>query len=559
MGNSRGVLPLDGTFFDGLHGLSGPKALERVLKHPDCPRLIQTMSSEDFFWLISKVGADGSLELLRLASLDQWQYILDVESWQKDRMEMNRTGGWIRRMLAADPKRFAKWIFYEGQGFVYYYLYRNIVVEVKDEDEENFEPGPEFFTIDGFFYIRAIQEDQRETIETLLRTIAEEDTLKYQGLITGLAGVLPAELEESIYRMRNVRLAEHGFIPREEAIAVYAPLDPQRLRKNTQNPTEEPVSGPEDPELVPRWPLQTVQGQNLLAKTISNLSDAELLDRIRLEFAGLCNQIVSAEGLMDWDMDDLEEIQMQAAGYLNMILKEQCGENLKTAENLLRMNPLVILFRAGFGLALNLKWRAERWLKECWFHGAGLEASFWGQEWGRTLTGILNKRPLYYMGNESPNGFRHFQSLSDLSSAAAILDLLEGLDSLMRELTKKYPLDASDSEPFDLTFYQLLFTMWARELLELESGFKSVSLEQAKGFLSLLRAGDTEPPYRMFGFEERFLKAFETPALDPESNTSKNLRDALAQTWRDFSDEMETVPTDALDAKYSKYILITAS
>ncbi len=563
IGDSHGLLPLDGAFFDGLHDLSGDKALEKILKHPDCPRLIRTMSSEDFFWLTNKVGADGSLELLKLASLDQWQYIFDVDSWQKDRMELNRTGQWMLRLLTADPERFIQWLISHQEELAYYYLYRSILVEVKNEDEELFEAGPEFFTLDGFFYIRPIQEDQRETIEVLLRTMAQEDTLKYQALLMGLVGVLPAELEEDMYRLRNVRLAEHGFLPREEAIAVYAPLNPENLKTKKQGASTWPISTPEDAGLVPRWPLQTLQGQNLLTKTISNLSDAELLDRIRLEFAGLCNQIMSAEGFVNGDMDNLQEIQVQAAGYLNMILKERChnewgNEDLNTAENLLRMNSLESLFRAGFGLALNLKWKAERWLKNCWFHEAGLEPSFWGQQWGLTLTGILKKRPLYYCGGESISGFRHFQSLSELSSASTILDLLNGLDSLMTRLTKTYPLDPSDSAAFDLTYHQLLFTLWARQLLDLEPGFKGVSLKQARGFLSLLRAGDTEPPYRMFGFEERFLKAFEMPDPDTADNISKNLEDALARTWRDFSDEMEMVPTDALDAKYSQYILITA-
>ena len=561
--DSHGLLPLDGAFFDSLHGLSGDKAFEKVMNHPDCSRLIQTISSEDFFWLTHKVGADRSLELLKLASLDQWQYILDVDSWQKDRLELNRTGQWMQRLLAADPERFTKWLISDQQGLVYYYLFRSIVVEVKNEDEEMFEAGPGFFTIDGFFYIRPIREDQRETIEALLRTFAQEDTLKYQALLIGLAGVLPAELEEDMYRMRNVRLAEHGFLPRDEAMVVYAPLNPERLKTEKQGASAWPTAGLEDAGVAPRWPLQTIQGQNLLTKTISNLSDAKLLDRIRLEFAGLCNQIVSAEGLLNWDMDNLKEIQVQAAGYLNMILKERCqnewgSENLKTAETLLRMNSLESLFRAGFGLALNLKWKTERWLKDCWFHKESLDPSFWGQKWGRALTGILKKRPLFYCGGESISGFRHFQSLSDLSSTTEILDLLDGLDSLMAELTKAYPLDPSDSESIDLTYYQLLFTLWARQLLGLEPGFKAVSLEQARGFLSLLRAGDTEPPYRMFGFEERFLKAFELPDPDPAYNINKNLEDALARTWRDFSDEMAIVPTDALDAKYSQYILITA-
>ncbi len=555
--NSHGLLPLDGAFLDGLHALSGRKALDRVSNHPDPPRLIKSMSSEDFFWLIKKVGADGSLELLKLATLGQWQYILDVESWQKDRLELNRTGQWIERLLAADPERFTQWLFSDGQELVYYYLYQSIVVKVRNEDEEVFEAGPEFFTIDGFFYIRPVQEDQRETIEALLRTMAQEDTLKYQALLTGVAGVLPAELEEEMYRIRNIRLAEHGFLPREEAIAVYAPLNPESLKTKKQDASPWPTASLEDAGEAPRWPLQAIQGQNLLTKTISTLSDARLLDRIRLEFAGLCNQILSAEGLVNWDMDDLQEIQLQAAGYLNLILKERCHEETDTAENLLRMNTLVSLFRAGFGLALNLKWKAERWLKGCWFHEAGLEPSFWGEAWGQALAGLLKRRPLFYCGEGSPSGFRNFKSLSELSSTDNILGSLDILDRLMAYLTEKYPLGSPDSGSFHLTFYQLLFTLWARQLLALKPGFEALSPEEAKAFLSLLRSGDATPPYRMFGFEERFLRAFAVPDLDSMDSVSKNLKGALTQTWQDFSDEMEFVATDAFDAKYSQYILIT--
>ena len=555
--NSHGILPLDGAFLDGLHAFSGKKALDRVSNHPDPPRLIKSMSCEDFFWLIKKVGEDQSLELMKLATLDQWQYILDVESWQKDRLELNRTGQWMQRLLSADPERFTQWLFSDGQGLAYYYFCQSIVVEVKNEDEEIFDAGPEFFTIDGFFYIRPVQKDQRETIEALLRTMAQEDTLKYQALLTGVAGVLPAELEEDMYRIRNVRLAEHGFLPREEAIAVYAPLNPESLKTNQQDTRHWPTASPEDAGDAPRWPLQTIQGQDLLTKTISTLSDARLLDRLRLEFAGLCNQILSADGLLDWDMDDLQEIQLQAAGYLNLILKERCHEDTDIAENLLRMNPLVSLFRAGFGLALNLKWKAERWLKACWFHEAGLEPSFWGEAWGGALAGLLEKRPLFYCGEESQSGFRNFKSLSELSSTANVLGFLEILDRLMAQLAEKYPLDSPDSGSFHLTFYQLLFTLWARQLLALKPGFNALSLKEAKAFLRLLRAGDNAPPYRMFGFEERFLKAFTAPGLDSADGTSKKLKGALTRVWQDFNDEIEFVPTDAFDAKYSQYILIT--
>jgi len=556
MNSSHGILPLDGAFLDGLRTLSAHKALDKVLNHPDCLRLIRTMSSEDFYYLIKKIGVDESLELLKLASPDQWQYILDLESWQGDRLELDRTDRWIGRLLTADSERMTQWLFSEGQELAFYFLYRSIVVEVRDEDGEIHDVGPEFFTIDDFFYVRPLRESQRETIEAVIRTMAQEDTLKYQALMTGLAGVLPAELEEEMYRLRNVRLAEHGFLPREEAISVYVPLKPESLKIKEQDACVS--SALEDAGSVPRWPLQTIQGRNLLSKTISNLSDETLLDRIRLEFAGLCNQIASAEGLVNWELDNLQEIQLEAAGYLNLILKERCEENIKTAEGLLRMNSLLSLFRAGYGLALNLKWKAQRWLKKCWFHEADLEPSFWGEAWGGTLTGLLKRRPLFYCGEESPNGFRNFQSLSELSTAENVLDFLNHLDRLMGHLTEQYPLDSQDSGAYPFTVHQLLFTLWARQLLVLEPGFKPLSLKEAKAFLSLLRAGDATPPYRMFGFEEQFLKAFAMPdPVSGERHSKNNLENALSVVWQDFNDEMESMPTEAFHGKYSKYMLIT--
>ena len=555
---NHGMLPIDAVFLDGLRSLSGSKILEKVLGHPDCPRLIRSMSSEDFFFLIHKIGEDSSIELLKLASLDQWQYVLDVETWEKDRLELAQTGLWLRRLLAADPQRLTKWLLSEGQWLAYYYLYRSVVVEVADEDGGGDDFGPEFFSVDGFFYVRPLQRDKRGAIEALLRTMAAEDTLKYQSFLTGLAGVLPAELEEDIYRMRNVRLAEHGFLPREEATVVFSPLDAERLKTGEPGANPRPVSRPEDVGAVPRWPLQTIHERNLLTQTLSKLSDETLLDRIRLEFAGLCNQILSAEGFPDWNVEYLEEIQRQAAGYLNLILKERSREEIETAENLLRFNTLVSLFRAGFGLAVKLKWKAERWLETSWFQKAGLGPSFWGEEWEGALTGILKNRPLFYGGAESQEDYRHFHSLSDLSATENVLALLNALDRLMASLTKRYPLSSAtiSGGPFHLTVHQLLLTLWARQQMGLSPSFKPLSFKAARNFLTMLREGDTVPPYHMFGFEAQFLETFSVPDGNLATGSSENLKDALTRIWQDFSDEMAFVRTEAFDTKYSKYILI---
>ena len=424
-------------------------------------------------------------------------------------------------------------------------------------EDEVYDVSPDFFTLDGRFYVKATDGGQREVIEKILRTMADEDLLKYQALLTGLAGVLPAELEEDMYRMRNIRLAEHGFLPREEAVAVYAPLKAENL--NTGNAKRE-LSGDPEADLVVRRSLQLVQGGNLFSKALTQIEDADFIARIRLEFAGLCNQMVSADGLSDRTEETFQKICFRAANYLNLILIERCEDDTFAALKFLENNSLLSLFRAGFGLVIDLKRRAESWLKKSWFHGAGFDVAFWGESWGPALQGLLQVLPQFYRGDEAEKDYGEFESLSDIESVSAVLDHLVMLDRLMEALTNQYEIPEVDS-PYDLTLHSLLMTLWAREMLNTAPGFDPLTVERARMFLAFLRVGETHPPYRMFGFEEQFVARFSRLVSAPgnqllEKDTALS-NHALSQIWSEFSDEMEQMPLDRLQSRYSKYLLIT--
>ena len=128
--------------------------------------------------------------------------------------------------------------------------------------------------------------------------MAGEDFDWCQTLLPELGDVLPAVVEEEMSRLRNVRLAEHGFFPFEEALSVYDPLDPESLG-NGKNPELPPITfDGEMRAMVPVSPLHLSGIKNTFIEAASRMMDPLLLDRIRLEFAGLCNQILSAEGLL---------------------------------------------------------------------------------------------------------------------------------------------------------------------------------------------------------------------------------------------------------------------
>ena len=384
--NQKSLFVSQRTALTELYPLSSKEVLNRILEHDRPRQLIQELPGEDFFWLVKKVGDNDCLPILELASEEQWQYLLDLEIWSKDSLHQVQAFRWIERLQLADPERLVKWFFTEGQDLAYYFLFKSIHVEVKKEDEV-YDLDQGFFTLDGLFYVRVLDNKQGDSIDNLLRTMANEDLNRYHALLLGLAGVLPAEMEEEMYRLKNVRLAEHGFLPFEEALSVYSPLDPEAVSVGEPPETMRSIVLDEaDRGLVPVSPLYHAMGENLLAVTVSRVTDSVLLDRIALEFTGLCNQILSADGLLVNDFEILIKTCRKASGYLNMAFERLCGADVSLAEKLLRTNSLMSVFRVGFGLALELKWEAEGWIKESWFNGQGLDSHRSQQSTGR-ITG----------------------------------------------------------------------------------------------------------------------------------------------------------------------------
>jgi hypothetical protein len=539
-----------------LRALTGSKILSRIMEHKNPRKLVQSLASGDFFWLVKKIGEEDCLALLELASEAQWQYLLDLELWRKDRLDMARTSTWVKRLQQTDSKRLVNWLLGEGEALASQHFFKSMEVIVVDKDDEVYDLPEGFFSLDGVFHIRVADSEHRETLENIIREMARTDNVRYQAFLTSLAGVLPAEMEEDMFRLRNVRLAEHGFLPFEEATSVYAPLDPSELSPEKPEALQEILEYEEIQAILPALPLYHTETENMLTEAASKTEDPIFMDKIRLEFAGLCNQIMSAEGLLVPELDVLISTCKKAARVLNLALERLCGKDLSKAEEALRIHSFIDLFRVGFGLSLKLKWEAERWLKESWFLEQGLNKQFWGEHWGGILAGILEKRPKHYLGPRGREEYKDFEWLSELGESLEDLRRLMVLDGLIARLVESYPMDKGLMGSPEIIFQPLLFNLWSRFLLELQLSFSGLSLEQAKTLFRKLRASSEKPPYEMPGFKEIFIKDFMTYVSNADPEAASILRDALSFIWQEFREEYEWVSLDELDARYSKFITI---
>jgi hypothetical protein len=553
--DQESLLRLQQALLPTLHSLSGREILDQIMDRDNPRQLVQHLSNQDFFWLIKRIGEEDCLPLLELASEDQWQYLLDLELWRRDRLNLEQSSQWLARLQEADSRRLVRWLYGEGQILAYYHLFKSIQVEIRDHDAV-YDIREGFFTVDGVYYVRVLDKEHRETTENILRTMAEEDAERYQALLLGLVGVLPADVEEEMYRLRNVRLGEHGFLPYEEALSIYSPLKGKAL---TLEEPDEKVNAFFDEQtraLAPISPLYHAGGQNLLTEVAEKTSDVLFLDRIRLEFAGVCNQILSADGISVNEFDALVKVCRKAAGYLNVALESVCGTDVSLAEKIMRGNYLASIFRVGFGLALELKWEAERWLKDSWFYNRGMDFTFWGDDWGETLAGILSRKPSLYTGLRQGEEYKDFEKLSELKTCRQLLHRLKLLDKVFEQLVEHYPLEEKVIQNPRLTFHPLLFNIWARKILKMQPSFSGVSLEEAKKFFRLLRTGEKNPPFRMSGFKESFIRDFMSFFDDLDQKDKVMLKNILSVIWREFREEYERVSVDELDERFMKFLWI---
>ena len=535
--------------FSKLLPLSGSEALNSILDHVNAGQIVRDISRVDLFWLIKKIGEDDSLPLLRLASNEQWQYIMDMEGWHRDRLGVKETYQWLERFHKADPERLAQWFYSEAGEFLAHWFFNNILA-VKVKEEQDYIPPDGFFTFDDLYYISILDKENEEVIEQMLRQLTSEDYNRFQALLLGLGGVLPAEVEEEMYRLKNVRMAEDGHLPFEEAISIYSYQCPDLLKQGTSDykiffPDEETSA------LVPLTPLSYAVGDSLFTKSIARITDNLFLERLRLEFAGLCNQIFSADAVIPEGIEDLIKVTKKVAGYLDIGLERLAGGDLKISEEYTKNNPLASIFRVGFGMTLELKWEAEKNIKGAWFLRNGLDADFWGDEWGGILKGILMKRPLFYKGE-----YRPFENLSEVESAGDLLRRLVLLDSVMEEVSHSFNFKKDMVKDPLLTFHALLFHSWAIRKLNLHPDFLPLSPVQAKDFFKLIRGEENTPPFKLPGFKEVFIGDFISLVKGIESEDESLLHQTLADLWEGFAEEYARLDVSALDPRFTKYIII---
>ena len=550
--------------------LPAQQALNAVLEHPQPLALVHSFAEEDLFFLVHDIGPEDSMDIIALASDRQWEYMLDVESWTKDRIDFQALTEWLNLLLTSAPQRFVDWAMTEHPELIEYYLFNTIEVIVRehDQDPSDFDDG--YMTYDDIFYVRLPDEDddrpappgvkqkQKEFLSRMLDLLAGQDHVLFQQTLFRAGQVLPAESEEEAYRLRNVRLAEKGFLPFHEAVGVYQPIRPDQLRKRDKKILSHKT--PDSVVPVPIHHASLMDGASVFSQALSQITVDDILHQLQVEFAGVCNQLIAADGQPVRNRQDLEVIVKKACGYISIGLERLSGENPVDRHNqpvqAIKTYPLIDLFRAGYGLVADLRVQAKNWEKNAWYARHHLPLNFWGEQLTGVVGGLLIPRPKFY--NNYLNGilYREFETIEDIRLVRDALKEAMACDELLSQMSI-HPDDFPKGRL--VTCQNLLMTLWARQALGLPEAFAPIPVDLFKPFLVDLWAAGKDAkkhPHIKNSKKTDFLKWLSVQTGWPEHDLSQTLGHFLERLFDETAGNLADVSSGTIDPRFVQMFLL---
>jgi len=544
------------------------KALDMILGAPSPATLIQSFPDQDLYYLMHKIGPYDFIPVLSMARSDQWEYILDVEVWDNDRLHTGIMTKTLDVLFQAAPERLLRWIIKEKPDFLEFYLFKNMTIAIREHDEFPPEDFDDYITIDDKFYFRfpdrpelmdeaedffpENNEEASELIEKMLKKLAEMDLSVFHGLLLETCAVLTSETEEEQYRLKNLRLAEKGFLPPHEAIGIYQPTKLSSFRKRPENPSFKSESFDPEIPLPPQYFSAFIEGDDLFVSAMK-LVGPEFSLQLESELAALINKIISADRIRLREKEDLEKAVLKARDYINLglevILKGRLNPEL--ARDAIQEYFLEDIFRTGSRAGIVLKTKAVNWFKQSFLKEKRLPLSFLGETYLGVVGGLFLDRPLYHDNYAAGQLYRNFKSIPDITRTGLLLDQVIALDAVLT----KFTVDVSSFEEGILTYKTLLLTLWAKSRLKLPPDLRPIDTRSFKKFFAaLFSTPDSEKPGRI-QLSDLLIWITETTGMN-ETEMGKEFQGILSDLIKELETEYSGVDPDKIDPRFIPHFLL---
>jgi hypothetical protein len=402
------VIPLS-RFSALLQRVRGSKRLEALLEATDAAARVAALPVQDLYFLIKEVGLADAGEVLALATSEQVQGFLDLDAWDRDRLDEQEVVPWLDALLEARA---------EDGGEKFTHVWRNLdpeltalllkrwsrIYQLAEEDVPEDEEPPFIPTPDRYFMLKVTAHDPAvvSLLERIIDRLYRVDAEQARHTIRAAATEPFAELEETSYRWRSGRMQDMGYADYHEALEVYRPIDLGKISigEGTADRRPEPIT-------LPATLADKGLDQPFLSRVLRQIVEPGEARRLEAGMAMLFNRALSADRVEPGDAEAAKAGATRAGATLSLGLETIAGGNVDRGLEALRTISLVRLHRIGFTVGNQMSGLVK-------LLGRGIARA--EEPYASVLTALLAGRPSYARVLDDPPGVgvRPLASLEDV-------------------------------------------------------------------------------------------------------------------------------------------------
>ncbi len=443
-----------------------------IMQSEAARELVQALPVEEVFWMIKQRGIEDSLPVIARTTHEQFQYLVDVDCWQRDQFMPDNLLAWFRILGRCNLAKVLEWFEQADESLLVAGMKQFVSIHKIEEESdfsEEYEDMPPC-TLDGINYFKFATEEAQLSLLPMFKVLRNNDAPRFQTLIEGIIWDSRIEAEDDALHWKQSRTAENGFPSFDEALGIYQPLTTDDMQQPMPIAPEEPShSMPHHKgELRLRYSLTEGRLPIFLRNALTAL-DSEELEGFERELITTANKVMVADSMEARDLEDVRRALHKAAGYISIGLEHLSSGDPVVAQACAADQHPEHLFRCGYSLVNDIAACVRRYDGVIWTNTAPRFISFYGTPLADTALGLVRSRPLLYEGIVNPGSslYRDFESLADVKAAANAVERLIAADTLLfkcaalslPELEDTYVQSGAINDQAELTMPALLATM----------------------------------------------------------------------------------------------------
>jgi len=417
---------------DGVQLLAGQAAEDAfalILEHPNPAAIVALLPVQEAYLMLHEIGAEDALALLELSTPEQVQGFIDIDCWDKDRLNQAKTRTWMMLLHELADEAFMHNLREMDLATLVVFFGEHMRVhKIENPDDDIAMDGPAFLTPDRRYLIEFTCRDEYvKMVNALLMRIYKQDFDFFYYLLEAVYWETGPEVEELAYRQRRERMDLRTIPDYYSALEIMTTVDLKTFtppRKTAPAPlADEPGGRIGSEQFLTRYAHTDSLLRRLLAENFPER------DGIALEVMGLANMAVVAHQVSFIDLEKVRQIVATTDGLLNIGLQYLAGDDLPTARQTMIYHRALDIHKIGRTLVVQLARRARSLPQRAAVDGKSPEQLLLDGPERDLALGLLLPHPVRLVEGQEEG----WNELVQVRQAETQLDAVEALVDLMHD------------------------------------------------------------------------------------------------------------------------------